>query len=484
MFFLSGSEDMKRVMMDEFLSVRKTHTLVLFRDEKDVPVMKTGINLYAPYFECSFGFDPALDMLAASPTVNEAARAFSEAIVTDRDILSSRDPIWSYNARSLLSSLFIGGVEFWKFLHRETDGSGGEDFPSLSDTIFGMVDDLASAKMKGGESSSRPSANFPQWWNLIPDEEQEFIRTTVLAAPLNTAGSLLAVINSYIGTIARLYSGDKCPLLFNPEWPENIYVYLPAINAQMLDILLRTARVAWGNELSVVACGISSWGKRFISILGDFCEETGLTEENFLMLGTSPSAETLSWYSGDMGWGEKISSAALTLFRRKVEETTGNPNGLLTSLHIETPERCSGGEWLKLSEAGWTVETVSREAVKEMASRRHVLLRPESGGQSQEVKKLRRIFGDGNTSAPFRTSEDGTVFISAGAGDMDASMPKDYNPSEENGKTGENSINPELLEFMEMAELDFDPDDEIEIDGESEKGTDTENGSEDKKKEI
>ena len=113
-----------------------------------------------------------------------------------------------------------------------------------------------------------------------------------------------------------------------------------------------------------------------------------------------------------------------------------------------------------------------------------MLLRPESGGQSQEVKKLRRIFGDGNTSAPFRTSEDGTVFISAGAGDMDASMPKDYNPSEENGKTGENSINPELLEFMEMAELDFDPDDEIEIDGESEKGTDTENGSEDKKKEI
>lgn len=364
MFFLSGDDIMKKAALNGFVSANRTHTLVIFRDEKEIPDFKAGVNLFAPGYECSFGFDPALDMLSGSASVGEAARAFSEAFVTDGDMLSARDPIWSYNARGLLSSLYICGVALWEYIHTHEGEEAGKSFPSLTDTIFGMLDDLASARIRTGDGTGRTALNFPSWWNIVPDAEQEFLKVTVLAAPLSTAGSLLAVVNSYTGNITRLYSGDKCPLLFNPDWPENVYVYLPSINAQMLGILLSCARVAWGNELKVAACGVSSWGKRFLSVLGEFYGETSFGRDNFFMHGTSPAGEILSWYTGDLGWGAKSSAPALTLFRSRVEETTGSPSGLLTALPVETPERCEGGEWICQTEAGWSVEDLGREALE------------------------------------------------------------------------------------------------------------------------
>lgn len=411
MFFLSSDEHTKKVVMEEFLSSRNTHTLVIFRDEKEIPDTKKGVNLFAPYFECSFGFDPAFDILSGSATVNEAARAFSEALVTDGDMMMSRDPIWSYNSRGLLASLFVAGTALWKYLHKQSGGITGPDFPSLTDTIFGMIDDLSACRIRSGDLVTRTSMSFPEWWNIADDAEQEFIKSTVLGAPLNTAGSLLAVTNSYTGNIMRLYSGEKCPLLFNPDWPENVYVYLPAINAQMLDILLRTAKTVWKSDFSLVACGVSSWGKRPLAVLGNFLGESSMDDDRFLMLGTSPSAEILDWYSGSFGWGDSISAPALTFFRRKVEETTGNPNGLLTALHAETPERCAPGEWLRLTSAGWSVESIDEEKIESMKTRDHLHIRPEHGGQSDEVVSLRNIFGDGSSNSPFLVSGNGSIIL-------------------------------------------------------------------------
>lgn len=371
---------------------RPGKNLVIFRDETEIPIQKGGINLYAPGYECTFGFDPAFDMLSASPTLNEASRSFCEALVTDGDILNSRDPFWAFNARNLLSALFIGGVFFWKSIHKRAGEFLPSDLPSLTDVILGMVDDMASARMKKGESTSRVSASLPGWWNLVPEEERDILRAIMLDAPLNTAGSLIAVVNSFTGGLSAFYSSGKCDLLFDPDTEENIFAFLPALNAATLNVLLRTARAAWGKNLRLAACGVSSWPRRSLDVLGSFWSETFSGDDGFLLLASNPHKELVSWYSGDCAWGNALTASASSFFRKSVEETTGNPDGRLTALSVEAPELCDDYSFLRLSEEGWSLGSIKEELVDEMQGRGHVLLRPADCGQSEEIRSLRAIF--------------------------------------------------------------------------------------------
>ncbi|NCB25764.1 MAG: hypothetical protein EOM62_09875 [Bacteroidia bacterium] len=381
-------------MMEKFLAKRPGKNLIIFRHEEEIPVTQEGINLFALNYECSFTFDPALDILAGSSTLKDAGRSFSEILVTNEDILMSRDAFWAYNARNLLSSLFLCGVRHWRYLHHEAGNATRADFPSLTGTIFGMLDDLARARAESGDTNNRTSKRFPQWWNLAPDSEQATIRTTVLDAPLSTAGSLLAVVNTYTGNVKHFYSENKCAPLFRSQGDENIYAFLPTLNARMLNVLLRTANVAWQDSLRVAACGVSSWDRHSLSVLGHFYAESLLQEDAFLMLAKNARDEILSWYKGTMAWGQGPTSTSLTLFRKVVEETTGNQGGRLTALSIETPELCDDYSYLHLDEDGWSVGTIEEELVNSMTTRGHIFLRPAGKEQSEEVKDLLELFED------------------------------------------------------------------------------------------
>lgn len=466
MFFLSGDEAVKQVFLEEFLARRRGRTIVIFRDEKEIPDSKEGINLFAPYYEGSFGFDPALDILAGSSTINQAALNFAEALVTDSDIMSSRDPIWSYNSRGLFESLFIAGVQYWRVLHKNCAGQE-KDLPSLTDTIFGMLDDLASSKIRNGDAGGKAGMSYPEWWSVAGIPEQEFLKTTVLGAPMNTAGSLLAVANSYTGGIMRLYSEDKSPLLFNPEWGENVFVYLPSVNAPALGVLLKTAKVAWGNELRVAACGASSWGKRSLAVLGDFFSENHFEDEDFLIIGTSPTPEILEWYSGALSWGAAASVAGISFFRAKVAETTGNPNGRLTALPAETPEECGASEWLRLNDSGWSLKSLDERALEEMKTRSHIVLRPAKTAQSEEIARLRTIFSDGACPPPFWGSVDGAIIIRT---EDESSVMREYEDtasearSVDNDEKGFSALPIESVEVVSLPEEL--PGEELELPGE------------------
>lgn len=394
MLFFSKNSALKKAMMEKFLAKRPGKNLVIFRHEEEIPVTEDGINLFAPNYESSFKFDPALDILKGSSTLNDAARSFSEILVTNEDILESRDAIWPYNARNLLSTLFLCGVRFWRFLHHEAGNATCTDFLSLTGTIFGMIDDLATARMQSGDTEARTGKRFPRWWNLAPDSEQETIRAIVLDAPLCTAGSLIAVVKSYTGNIKHFSSERKCSPLFSSQGGQNLYAFLPSLNARMLNVLLRTASTAWGSNLRIAACGVSSWDRHSLSILGDFYAESLLQEDAFLMLAKNAADEILSWYKGTTAWGQGPTSASLTYFRKIVEETTGNQGGRLTALPIETPEHCDDYSYLHLDEDGWSVGVIEEESVDGMAERGHIFLRPADKAQSEEVKGLLALFED------------------------------------------------------------------------------------------
>lgn len=416
MLFLSRNEALKTTMMEDFLSERPGKTLVLFRDEKEIPVVREGINLYAPGCECSFGFDPAFDMLSASSSVREAAYRFSEALVTDGDILKSKDPIWPSNARNLLSSLFTGGVCLWKFMHEQHGGGPvPPDFPGLTDVVFGMLDDIAAARMRSGDPVSRTRKTFPEWWNIIPDDEQSTLSSIMLDAPLNTAGSLVAVTTAFTGGIQWYYSGEKCAHLFDTDQGYDAYAYLPALNAPTVNLLLRTARAAWGRELRIVAREMSSWSAPLQEILANFLTETFSFGDGCLLLDSNPPRGAESWHTGDIAWGNALTSRASAFFRRTVEESTGNPNGRITSLALETPESCGEGEWLLYSGGGWSQRKLSEARTEEMKrGRGHIKIRPAEDRRSEEMQAFLEVF-EGRKPSSLSYEKDGRVFINCSA---------------------------------------------------------------------
>lgn len=404
----------KNAVSAEFLS-QAANTVVLFKNPESVPKTRRGALVFAPGYEGSLMFDPALDFLVSAPSLQEGAKNFSESLVTDEDILSSRDPIWSYNSRSLLESLFICGTELWKYLHEDAASRPGRippDFPSLTDTIFGMFDDLAAAKTGAdGEKDKNSPRSLPEWWNIVPDGERQVLRTVVLGAPQTTAGSLLAVVNSYTSGISRTYSAGKCPALFSPDVEENVYVYLPAVNASMLGVVLKAATAAWGANTHIVAREVSSWNKRILDVFAEFLLSANLRDENVLATASTPPRDMASWWSGPVAWGTSPSYPSLGLFRAKVEETTGNVNGRLVVLETETPEHCSVSSYIRLDENGWSEGFISERAIDSVEGVSCIKIMPSGGEQSKEIRDLRRIFSDGERSPMFSVGDDGTHFV-------------------------------------------------------------------------
>jgi hypothetical protein len=57
------------------------------------------------------------------------------------------------------------------------------------------------------------------------------------------------------------------------------------------------------------------------------------------------------------------------------------------------------------------VESIDEEKIESMKTRDHLHIRPESGGQSDEVVSLRNIFGDGSANSPFLVSGNGSIIL-------------------------------------------------------------------------
>jgi len=394
MYFLSGSVAARDAVVEEFLSCGEAKdkkgfsgTLVLFRSERDVPDSDEGIRLHAPGKSGSEPFDPALEFFAALPSVSEAALAFAGSLVTDGDMMASRDPIWSYNARMLTANLFSAGVRYWGFLHETAEDY---ELPSLTDTIFGMLDSLANARTDGAKK-------LPPWWRFASDSEREFFKATVLSAPASTAGSLLAVTNSYTSNIMRNYSQSKCRPLFDDNMLD-LHVHIASITPSLLSVLLESAHAAWGGDLRIAAAGLHSWGKRYASVLANFMEASALPEENILLCAAAPSDILMSVWNGSVAWGADPTQRASLLFRDKAEETTGNKDGFVVSLEVETPANCGSSEYILLSEDGWSVGRIDAEAFDRVfgAERFRLFNDPEMGADDLETMRLKRMVGLGD----------------------------------------------------------------------------------------
>ncbi|HCA41545.1 MAG TPA: hypothetical protein DEP01_08750, partial [Aminobacterium sp.] len=194
--------------------------------------------LFAPSYLSSCPFDPAFDILLGAEYVYDGARTFAEAVVPDTDIQVAHDPMWTYNARTLFLNLYMAGVAVWEYAHTHAS-SGRAPLPSLTDTILGMVDDMAMTRMQTTETQYRDgNLSYPSWWHLLGPDEKIFLRNTVIGAPLSTSGSLLAVVNSYTGRLTNTYTATKCAPLFSTHKPSHIKVFLPSINAQTFRVLL------------------------------------------------------------------------------------------------------------------------------------------------------------------------------------------------------------------------------------------------------
>lgn len=367
--------------------------------------------LLAPYYEGSAPFDPAFDMLCGSMRVYDAARAFAESIVTDGDLRSARDPIWTYNARTLLLNVYMARVCLWEYLH-ECE-AGRKPFPSLTDTIFRMVDDLALSRMKTGEQQYRDGTlSYPEWWKLIGVAEQEFIRNTILGAPMNTAGSLLAVVNSYTGSVTNAYSASKSDALFEGDTPCHVRVHLPSINTQTLNIVLSSAATVWGRDMKVCAHGLSSWSKSFVSVFAEFIANRPFKDDSLLITSQGPVQELAPNYNGSTAWGAKPSVNALTFFRKCVEETTGNQNGLLTALPVESPDRLTDDAYMVQSDEGWELLLFDTRLITRAAMQKPITLTPVQTEQSIEIQRLRNLFATEASRRSPLWERDGTLFVS------------------------------------------------------------------------
>lgn len=412
-YFYSGNTYASRTVAESF-TADAPFCLSFFWDEKDMTQSLPSFRqdaLFAPSYLSSCPFDPAFDILLGAERVYDGARTFAEAIVPDIDMQVAHDPMWTYNARTLFLNLYMAGVAVWEYVHTHT-ASQDAPLPSLTDTIFGMVDDMAMTRMQTTEAQYRNGElSYPSWWNLLGKDEKIFLRNTVLGAPLNTSGSLLAVVNSYTGRFTNTYTATKCTPLFSTYKPSHVKVFLPSINAQTFRVLLSCALFIWGHRATICVHNVSAWGQSFIMSLSDFMVSHPLRDMELLITTQSPVPAIEHVYNGTMAWGAQLSVNALTSFRRKVEETTGNPGGLLTSLPIETPAQLSENFYFELTEKGWELKSLDVSLFQRCSAMKSFALKPAETCQSEEVQRLKHIFAIEEKEV-LNIKSDGTIFVS------------------------------------------------------------------------
>ncbi len=412
-YFYSGNTYASRTIAESF-TADAPFCLSFFWDEKDMTQSLPSFRqdaLFAPSYLSSCPFDPAFDILLGAEYVYDGARTFAEAVVPDTDIQVAHDPMWTYNARTLFLNLYMAGVAVWEYAHTHAS-SGRAPLPSLTDTILGMVDDMAMTRMQTTETQYRDgNLSYPSWWHLLGPDEKIFLRNTVIGAPLSTSGSLLAVVNSYTGRLTNTYTATKCAPLFSTHKPSHIKVFLPSINAQTFRVLLSCALFIWGRRATICAHNVSAWGQSFIMSLSDFMVSHPLRDTELLITTQSPIPAIEHVYNGTMAWGARLSINALTSFRKKVEETTGNPGGLLTSLPVETPAQLPEDSYFELTEKGWGLRSFDTSLFQYCSTMEPFTLQPAETCQSEEVQRLKHIFAIEKKEV-LNIKSDGTIFVS------------------------------------------------------------------------
>ena len=254
--------------------------------------------------------------------------------------------------------------------------NGGGLRASSHHTIFGMLDSLANARTDGAKTSVMVAFASDSEGILQGDR---FVRSG------NTAGSLLAVTNSYTSNIMRNYSQSKCRPLFDDNMLD-LHVHIASIAVKLLSVLLESAHAAWGGDFRIAAAGLHSWEGGALR----FCIYGSLRAPEGILLCAAALQTFLYPYRTVVAWASTRRASLLfgTRPRRRKQ-------GQFVSLSRDAAN-CGSGYLLCPRTAGASDVSTRRRSQGFGAERFRLFNDPEMGADDLETMRLKRMVGLGD----------------------------------------------------------------------------------------
>ena len=236
------------------------NAVVLFRDPCDlsaVPQRKYEMCI-ARRGEFPGGrlFDPALEILLPSESIETAAATFSAMVLPDGENASAAESLIRRSGRIVLSSLFEAAVGRWSAL--QEDRSSGNEIPSLTALLFSIVSDLSESQ------ASRPSeapdgcgigdVKEYDWWEHLPDADRSSLFELFADNTTQTIRRIFSELERSCASFSGIASDKKVVPYFTVSrisGKTTFFVHAPTIGGFGLSSILEICR-SWGNFLLVI----------------------------------------------------------------------------------------------------------------------------------------------------------------------------------------------------------------------------------------
>ena len=306
-----------------FERIMEKYPVVLAWEQSDLDdLWREGSMIYAPGYSGSLKIDLCLEFAMGGefPAVEDMARAISHALVPEHRIREVRDRFWPDSARSVLEALFAGAVYNWGSRIEKMKQPCSVD--SLTSTFLSMLDDLAAARPEGVSLSKE--SGVPAWFSLLGRRHRNLLNSLILKNSPATAGSIMAEVSTFSEPLRAFSRGKGIqPILGSMRGP--LLVYLPAMDAQALFILLKAFAVS-SRTFSIFAPEVGEWeGECLLSLRK---AAGGSPFSDLVWTDGSLIPEGLS--GGSMFWGHTSDRRVLGEFNELVMNTAGRVSGLLT----------------------------------------------------------------------------------------------------------------------------------------------------------
>lgn len=366
--FLGGSEADRAAWLSErlFWSRAMQEPALVLVPQLDglTEVYHEGEPYWGPGCQGSVRLDVIREIVQApGKSLDQICRAFGEVLIPQARSRTSREPYWQDSARALLRCLCYCTAH--QYAYNLSLGFTPSDririltgpLESATELLLELYEQLSEDATY--RPDTRSTGTLPIWVDQLPQRITRPLRALLGRNSIVTAGSILSETAAgleFLGvTCEKSDLTGKCDRVFhNTKLRGPFFIDVESLAPETLGLIGLAARLNGVNR--VYAYELDRWPEDLLPSLSTSKGSLAWTA----CRPCSQMMEPIIISTEDISWSFAFDSANRNCFSERVQRTTGQLGGLLTSQPYEEPSQLPEGLLLRHDGISWQINSVPR----------------------------------------------------------------------------------------------------------------------------